>query len=363
MPEDYNLDAVIEDSLTDAILPEEPVEVSPEVAPEVEPEVAAAEAAVADTAVTEPEGTDKPKKENYFDDFDKKFGIDQQYPSGRENRIPYSRVKKIAQKAVRDARKDWEAENGPKSQEWDTSKANYEKELGNYRNFEKTMVQEPEKFLRMLSSIPVYQQFFSAIDEAFDLAEKHKAGAAKPQVQAPEEQSDGMPQPDIPLQDGSLVYSEKQLRAMQAWNREQARKETLAEVDKRYGPIEAEWQARQRVESLKPKVNAQIADARTWDLFSENEAEIVNVLKNNPNISLEGAYRKVVLPKMKSTWDEERNRLVPERNKMREELLQEFKQAPRSTSVPSSASKSVVDSGTGIKSLEQIISESIKTLK
>ncbi len=367
---DYDLNNVIEDSLTDAELPSDPITESPEVeaSPAVEsaPEgVEAAQEAVLEAATeTSTDEAAKPKKSNYFDDFDKKFGLEQTYPnSGRENRIPYSRVKKIAQKAVRDARKEWEAESGPKSQEYETKVQTYEKELTNYRNFEKTMVQDPEKFLRMLSNVPVYKQFFSAIDEAFNLAEQHKLGTTNTGAQRQEADaaSDDMPQPDVRLPDGSLVYSEKGLRALQAWNRDQARTETLAEVNKRFGPIEAEWQARQRVDSLRPKVNAQISEARTWEKFNENEAEIVEVLKNNPSISLEGAYQKVVLPKLKAEWEAEKQRLIPERNKLRQEVLAELRQAPQSTSVPSGSSKGSVDSGP--KTLEQIIADQIKTLK
>ncbi len=361
---DYDLNNIIEDSLTDSALPAdpitEPVEAEPTPAEESAPEgiVEAQEAVLEAATEATPTEEESKAKKNQWEDFDKKFGLEPTYPnSGRENRIPYSRVKKIAQKAVRDARKDWEAETSPKSQEAQTKLTSYEQELTTYRNFEKTMVQEPEKFLRMLSSVPAYKQFFTAVEQAFEAMEK---GNAQP-TPAQQELGDDMPQPDVRLPDGSLVYSEKGLRDLQSWNRDQARKETLAEVDKRYGPIEKEWQAYQRVESLRPKVNAQITEARTWDKFTENEAEIVDVLKNNPQISLEGAYRQVVLPKLKAAWESEKQRLVPDRNKIREELMQELKSAPRATSVPSTSSRSSVEQGP--RSLEQIIADQIKTIK
>jgi hypothetical protein len=151
------------------------------------------------------------------------------------------------------------------------------------------------------------------------------------------------------------------LKQLNAWNREQARKETLAEVEKKFGPIESEWQAHKRIESLRPVVNAQIEEARTWEGFGDNEAEIVQALKNDQRLSLEGAYRKVVLPKLKSAWEQEKTRLVPERNKLREEILAEIKSAPRSTAVPSVSSKATPSSGP--KSLEDIITEQIQQLK
>lgn len=345
MPDQENdLDQVIFDAIDDANPAPEPVEqdLTPTDDLETAPE--------APEAPTEGIVEEAPKtKRNQWEDFDQKFGLEPTYPnSGRENRIPYSRVKKIAQKAVRDARKEWEAEFSPKYKEYETKAGTYEKELSYYKNFEKVMMTDQEKFLTMLSKVPAYQPFFSAIEEAF--------AAAQGQQQARGPIADGMPQPDQQLPDGSMVYSMEGLRALNAWNREQAREETLAAVQEKYGPIENEWQAHKRVEALKPVVNQQIAEARTWELFNENEAEIVKVLQQNPKISLEGAYRQVVLPKFK----QDREKLVADRNKMRQELMAELQGAPRSTSVPSGSTKPG-NSGEP-KSLEDIIAESIAHL-
>lgn len=366
---DYDLTTVIEDSLTDASLPAEPttndvpeVEATPDPAVETpsEPILEAQEAVV--EAAAEPAQTEAEKKSRskVFDDFDKKFGLEATYPnSGRENRIPYSRVKKIAQKAVRDARKEWEAETTPKSQEYETKVKSYEERLARVDQFEKVMVNNPDQFLEMLSTLPAYKQFFAAIEDAFT---KAQAPQTQTQVQETQQVGDDMPQPDVQYPDGSLVYSEKQLRALNAWNREQAKKETLEEVNRRFAPIESEWQAQKRIDALKPAVTAQINEARTWKGFTENEAEIVKVLQTDPRISLEGAYRKVVMPKLEAQWEAEKQRLVPDRNKIREELLQELRNAPKSTAVTTSATKASPVSE-GPKTLEQIIAEQIKTLK
>lgn len=359
MPENYDLEDVITDSLTDSQTPTEPVEAElpeagdtptepEEVAPEGTSE--APEANLETAPPTEDESPTK-SKSKALEDFDKKFGIEPNYPSGRENRIPYSRVKKIAQKAVKDARKEWETEFTPKSQEYETKIKTYEERLSRVDQFEDVMVNKPEQFLEMLSRIPTYKQFFSAIESIFDAAQSQS------QSQPQTEVGDDMPQPDVSLPDGSLVYSEKGLRGLQAWNREQARAETMAEVDKRYGPIEQEWQAQKRIESLKPVVNAQIAEARTWEQFNENEEAIVNVLKSNPKISLEGAYRQVVFPRFKA----DREKLVADRNKMRQEVLQELQHAPKATSVPIVSSKSSPSSGP--RSLEDIIAGEISKIR
>jgi hypothetical protein len=366
---DLDLTTIIEDSLTDAELPSEasiletpdptptePVEAAPE-----EPE--AAEEAVQEAAETPAEGEEGTKKsKSQWEDFDKKFGIDPTYPnSGRENRIPYSRVKKIAQKAVRDAKKEWESEFSPKSQEYETKLKDYEAKLTRYTNLDKVMSSDPERFLTMLSKVPAYQQFFAAVEAAFEASSKQQAAPPTPIAPASVQDGDDMPQPDQRLSDGSMVYSMEGLKALNAWNREQARKETLAEVDKKFGPIESEWQAHKRVESLRPVINAQIEEARTWEGFTDNEAEIAQALKSDQKLSLEGAYRKVVLPKLRAAWEGEKAKLVPERNKLREEILAELKAAPRSTAVPSISTKATPT--TGPKSLEDIITEQIQSLK
>jgi len=56
------------------------------------------------TSAVEPVNDPIEAPEAPLDDFDKKFGLTSTSPTGRENRIPYSRVKKITEKAVTDAK-------------------------------------------------------------------------------------------------------------------------------------------------------------------------------------------------------------------------------------------------------------------
>lgn len=342
-----DLQDVIEDSLTDAELPEEPdtntvaddTPVEPvEVAEQMEEsqETSGKAEDAEDTAV-------KPEAPKPADDFEKKFGIPAQSATGRENRIPYSRVKKITEKAVNDKVKELEASYTPKIQDFETKIQDYEGRLQRVAEFEHVMVNNADKFLEMLSTLPTYQPFFDAVRAAF----KDKT-PAKPQEEAP----DDMPQPNKRTSDGTMVYDLDGLRALNAWNRAQARKEVMQEVEKRYGPIEKAWQADQHIQAVIPQVQAQIAEARTWPMFNENEAEIVEVLKSNPKVSLEGAYRHVVFPKMSA-----------ERNKIREEVLKELKQAPKATSATTGVSKATATPATGPRNLEDVIREAAQTLK
>lgn len=323
-------------------LPEPETEASTDHVPapdSVEPEVKEPES----TAVQSPAAKTEAKIEP--DDFEKKYGIAPSSSSGRENRIPYSRVKKITEKAVNDRVKELEATFNPKLSDFETKVKGYEEQLGRVAEFEKNMVGDPKGFLTWLSTnIPAYAEIFKG------LAAPSEATDTKPKAPTP----DDMPQPDQKLSDGSMVYSLDGLKALNQWNRDLARKEAreevMSEVSKRYAPIEEQWKAQEHLKVVVPQIQAQITEARTWLQFNENEADIVKALQANSKLSLEGAYRQVVFP-----------RLTADRNKMREELLKEIKKAPTSTSAPSGSSKPAKESGP--RSLEAIIRESISGLK
>src|SRR3990167_3063698 len=302
-----DLHEVIEDSISDAELPietdavEAPAEV--EAAPDAPTEDAPIEEPVTDEVASPAAQTEK-------DEFEKKFGIPGMSASGRENRIPYSRVKKISEKAASDAVAAKVKEFEPQLAERDTKIKDYETRLQNVSEFEQVMVNDQEQFLGMLRQLPTWKPFFDKIDAA--LAGQTQPVATESNVPV----TDDMPVPDQQLSDGTMVYSMDGLKALNAWNRTQARKETLAEVDKQFGPMAKEWKnhrdSQERMNAIIPQVQQQIQDARTWPLFNEHETEIVKALQDNQKLSLEGAYRQIVYPK-----------LVADRGKMREEILRE----------------------------------------
>lgn len=341
-----DLNEIIEDSITDAELPVETVEDTPvdvEAAPEV------VEDAPVDDAVTDEVASPAAQAEK--DEFEKKFGIPGMSSSGRENRIPYSRVKKITEKAVADGVAAKLKEFEPQLAERDAKITDYEGRLAKVSEFEQVMVTNPDQFLSMLQQLPVYKPFFDKLNAA-------NAGQVQQDVAAASgvTVTDDMPTPDQQLSDGTMVYSMDGLKALNAWNRTQARKETLAEVDKQFGPMQKAWNehkaSQDRMNVIIPQVQQQMADARTWPMFNENEAEIVKALQATEKLSLEGAYRQVVYPK-----------LVADRTRMREEILKEVKQAPRATSVTAPSSKAVSATPTGPRELTDVILDSIKGIK
>ena len=344
---------VINEALEDATLPDEPTESAealetsegdaPTEPVEVAPEAPSESAEVLTEQVDTPIKPEAPK----VDEFEKKYGVPAQSVTGRENRIPYSRVKKITEKAINDAKKEWESTTTPKLTEFETKIKDYEGRLERVGKFEDIMVNKPDQFLQMLSSIPAYAQFFKAVETAFAVTPPK----GQPQTQPAAQPTDDMPQPNRDLPDGTKVYDMEGLKALMAWNAKQVEDRVTKQFQERFGPMESQWQAEQRYQAVIPQVQAQITEARTWPLFNENEDEIVQVLNTNKKLSLEGAYRQVVFPKLST-----------DRDKMRQDLLKEIKQAPRATSAPSGATKSGPTSS-GPRDTEDIIREAIKTMK
>lgn len=358
-----DLESVIEDSM-DAALPEEPVVQEPSEDTPVEP----VEAAVAE--LPEAEGPTPVKAEEAptqaQDDFSKRFGIPAESSAGRENRIPYKRVKKIVERSQKEAlearNKEIEKTHIPitKYQETETKLKDYETRFSQVAEFENIMMNDAPRFLDMLTKIPAYANIFKALIE----------GQAKPQQQqqteqvASEDPDKDFPQPDQQLPDGSMVYSLEGLKKLRAYDRRLATTEAVKAIEARYAPLEKDYQRFQQTQAVLPQIQAQIAEARTWPMFNESEAEIVKVLNQYPQVSLERAYQYVVLPKIQA----EQKRLLSEQEHLKEqtkiskesvraEVLAELKKAPRSTSVGSNAVKPNVAAPTGPRSLEDVIRE------
>lgn len=369
------LEEIIESAVEDVTLPDEPdFRTSDEPAPEitetpVEGPSAPVEATPEPAQATPSDQVDTPATrdtESTQDDFEKRFGIPQNSVTGRENRIPYSRVKKITEKAEKDTDAKVRAEYVPKLTEFETKVKGYEEKLSGYESrlkdvatFEDVMVKNPEKFLGMLVQLEQYQHILAPLFQQQELA--------KPTAQAVDPDA-GMPQPDQKLSDGTSVYSMDGLTKLNAWNRAQAAKEaretTLAEVEKKFGPIYNEWEQHQRVQQVLPKVQAQITEARKWPQFNENEADIVKALQADKALSLEAAYRQVVLPKIQQVGQTAQTDRAQLEKDIRAQVLKELKQAPRGTSTQAGTTKPndkvFVPNSDGDDKLTSIIKASLK---
>lgn len=348
-----DLEEVISDAVSDAALPEEVSET-----PEVGTEEASSSESVESSEhvetqseeVSEQEGQEvqSPAARNAAkpeqDEFEKKFGIPQQGASGRENRIPHSRVQKIvsrAEKAIED-------KFAPQLKEWETRWAEQEVKNQKVAQFEEVMVKDPARFVQTLyDNLPQYRDVLAPLFAPQPIQQD--------QMQA-QVQEDGMPGPDLENPDGSRIYSQDGLKGLIDWAISQGETRAVKTLEERYAPIEQSFQdfrqqqeAAYHIQEASQKVLGEMAEARTWPRFKESENEIVQALRANPRLSLEGAYRQVVFPQF-----------TTDRNKMREELLAELKRAPQSTSAPRASAKANAGSSSGPRSLEDVIRESVK---
>lgn len=342
-----DLEQVIEDSVNDS-LTSEPVADTGTVSNDAPEETVTAAPESSQVASPAGKSSDAPVEDDDEDSlFSKRYGVTGKSVTGGENRIPYSRVKKIVAKSEKEAAAKLKAElegtYTPKLAEFETKVRDYEERLGKVAQFEHILENDPKQFLTMLSQVPAYKEFFAYIDR---LSAGQGAGRPNPSpgnAGIPE----GMPQPDVPQPDGSSVYSMEGLQKLLEWQAKQVEDRVQKQVTQRYAPIEQEWKTQQNMAKMAPIIQKQLEDARTWPQFTENEGEILQALKADRNISLEGAYRKVVFPKLQASRDE-----------MRTSILAEIKARPQSTAVGGASTKPV-PSVPGKRSLEEVILEQV----
>lgn len=344
-------DQMIEDALGDLLQDDDDTDTTEAVTTE-EPEVVAAADEPVEEVVTEPvvEVVEKPEVKvdatvqpvvpsaEAIEEFSKRFGIPEKTVTGRENRIPYSRVKKIIEKNERELKdkysKQFEGEYKPKLSDYETKVKDYETRLQKVGEFEQALFNDPQAHLQALSQIPAYKPFFDYLNKV--AAEQDTKPAAvtdapvKP-AQFVDDPADPKPQPNRTATDGSKVYDLEGHDALMSWYErraskkasEEATKLVNIELTKRLGPIEQERQKREFEAKNMAVVERQLADARTWPMFTEYEDAVTAALEADKNLSLEGAYRNVVLPK-----------LVEKANTARSTVLTEMKRQPSSTAVP-----------------------------
>lgn len=126
------------------------------------------------------------------------------------------------------------------------------------------------------------------------------------------------PKADVLNDDGTVGYSPE---AMQRIIEQQAvtlQEKFNAMLQEKFGlvePLVQEHQAGKAFEAARVKMSSVVEDARnTWPGFKDNESEIKAFLgaKGNERVTLEQAYRKVVMPKFQSTEDQIRAKVLKE---------------------------------------------------
>jgi hypothetical protein len=352
MSEFVDLDQVVEDAVNDAVQPAEvETEVQTDTPSQESAEVtspASGQSEDSPAVETAPTPEDPAAPVATEDPFEKQFGISAKSVTGNENRIPYSRVKKIVGTAEKKARETLEKEFTPRIQEYETKVKSYEQKLDRVAKFEEMMTGQPEVFLERLAELPVYKPFFQAVEA---LIARYQSGDAGTPADTPVEATDDMPAPNKVLPDGSAVYDMDGLRNLLSWNAKQTEDRVRKQIETSYGPIREEWETERQIRAVVPQIRAQLAEARTWPMFVENEEEITKVLQSNPQATLEAAYRHVVFPKIAAT-----------RDTIRQDVLKELQSAPRATATPTAQTKPAPKTSSGPRDLEDVIREAIGQL-
>lgn len=303
---------------------------------------------VADGAVAAggSDGTEAAKEATVVEDaFAKEHGLVTKRPDGRENRIPYSRVKAIAENQVKKAQEAWEA--GVKSVR--DEHGSYKSRLDEFATIERIMESEPDRFIEMLAATnpEAYGKFAAVLKQVVEEA-KADAGADDPE-----------PQPDFDMGDGRMTYSMAGLNKVREWDRRQATKAAEQALGKRLEPIEKERQAaqdrerqRQEADRVAASIDATLAKAKKWPGFEEHAAEIQKVFTSDRKMDLHDAYMAVVFPKLSA-----------DRTTMRQEIMAELRKAPAGTSTQATTPAATPAASGQSQSIEDVIRASIAGLK
>lgn len=282
------------------------VEVSGDALPE-----AAADATATVEAKAAPE---TPKELSEVESLLQEAGFkDERRPDGRENRIPYSKVKRIIENGLKKGRG-----------EWDTTRTTLERERDEHRGYVeqfRTAVQgDPKAFLSELAQI----------DQRYQAFLEPQAAAASPQA------ATEMPAPDVSLPDGSKTYSVEGLQGLIQWAVDA---KMMPKVNERIKPYaEREKQAKEQeqqqraFQEVSTRARQQMETAKSWQNWAEYEGDVLAKLQadtqqakaagKRPTMTLKEAYLEV-----------KAERLTTDHNKVRDKVIKELQGTAKSTSV------------------------------
>jgi hypothetical protein len=246
---------------------------------------------------------------------------------GRENRIPYSKVKRIIENGLKKGR----AEFDTRYSTIETEAKTLREQVQQLSALGEMMERDPDAFLNLVAQHDERYKRYLTPQEA-----------AQQAAQADAE----MPQPDVTLADGSRTYSLEGIQKLLDWKEQRVIQQAEKRISEKLKPYEemtkaekARIQSEQALQQVRTRTQEQIAEAQTWPGFKDHEAAILKALQDDsakaksegrrPTLSLEGAYRQVVVA-----------RLTEDDNAKRARILKELQSAPKSTSVPRTTNES-----------------------
>lgn len=135
------------------------------------------------------------------------------------------------------------------------------------------------------------------------------------------------PGPNKLSEDGTYkFYDEEGLQQLMAYERKMAVEEAKTALMKEFGPVKQEYEARNAWNQSLETQRGVLENARTnWKGFKENEPAIKAALMADQKLSLDDAYRQVVIEKFSSETK-------VNREKLRAEILAEMSGKPRAAS-------------------------------
>lgn len=237
---------------------------------------------------------------------------------GRPVWLPYGTVEKMLDRYVGEHRSAWDGEKKTLSEQL----KDYEDAKAALAEQRTLITGDPKHYLSQLAEVdPRYRSFL------------------EPPKTEPASQPLALPDPDVTLQDGSRTFSmEAFQKSIIPFIVEQAKKEAKAEAENALKPLKDREERDEFERGLRERTQATMADVQTWPGWKENHDAILAVLQKDseekrPEIerahkegrrprvqfmSVEAAYRQVVIPK-----------LAGDRNKIREEVMKELDTAAK----------------------------------
>jgi hypothetical protein len=291
------------------------------------------------------------------------YGIHAPKPGERENRIPYSRVRKI----IANAFKKKTGEHTTALTERDTKLTAAEAKVAAQERVNALAETNPERFLDLAAQ--ANPKVWGPLRDRFKAAPSTTVVAPKPDatLDATIAALGPMPQPDGKYTDGSVGYTPEGLEKLMQWREaiveakavHRATKMAEEAFTKRFGPIEDKWKVEETNRRLLPGVQAKIAwGKKTYgklfedDYKLDSQAEVVKVLRENTDprtgvcrITFEQACAQVFVPKLQAN-----------RDTMRTDLLKELNERPAAADkTPKVGGKSRTSDDDGPKDLEDVI--------
>ena len=267
-----------------------------------------------DTAQTEPTKAELSAAAKFL----QKLGHSEMNKRGGNTYLPYRTVEKMLEKYADEHSTSWTSERSTLETQAKTLQ-------GHLEQLRAAVAGEPEAFLRELAGLDTrYARFLQA--------------QAQPEVAAPK-----MPDPDLPLQDGSRTYSVEGIQKLIEWAVE-AR--MAPKVDERLKPLlearkadEARAQQDAFDRTQRERFQQQMSEAQAWPHFGkiaedgsltefqsavlkelQADSEKANAEGRRPSLTLEGAYIKAVS-----------KRITEDDTTRRQRLMKEIASAPTST--------------------------------